>query len=268
MTSASLIRTLVADDEAPARLRLRHLLREQPGFELVGETANGRQTVEAIRTRQPELVFLDVQMPAPNGLQVCNEIGPEVMPAVVFVTAYDRFALQAFEVHAVDYLLKPIDRERFQKTLQLLRTRLRGGAREAGSDPPWVALLASLQHAPRGVERLALKVDGRVVFLRTAEIEWLEAEGNYVRMHVGAASHLSRGTLSAFEADLPRDQFLRLSRSVIVNLDAVRELQPLFYGDYAVRLRDGRQLTLSRNYRAGLDRLLSRRSDREPGGAE
>ncbi len=267
MTSAAPIRTLIADDEAPARLRLRHLLKAEAGYEIVGEAANGRQAIEAIRTRRPELVFLDVQMPPPNGLQVCTEIGPEAMPTVVFVTAYDRFALQAFDVHAVDYLLKPIDRERFQKTLQMLRTRLRGGARTTGSDPQLVSLLASLRREPRGVERLAIKVDGRVLFVRTADIEWLEAEGNYVRLHVGAASHLFRETLSALEADLPADQFLRLSRSVIVNLNAVKELQPLFYGDYAVILRDGRQLVLSRNYRAGLDRLLNRRVGRESCGA-
>lgn len=267
MTAPAPIRTLIADDEAPARLRLRHLLKGEPNYAIVAEAASGRQAVEAIRAHAPELVFLDVQMPAPNGLQVCAEIGPEVMPAVVFVTAYDRFALQAFEVHAVDYLLKPIDRERFQQTLRLLHTRLRGGACAAGPDAQLLSLLASLRREHCGLDRLAIKVDGRVLFVRTAEVDWLEAEGNYVRLHVGTASHLFRETLSALEADLPADQFLRIGRSAIVNLDAVKELQPLFYGDYAVILRDGRQLTLSRNYRAGLDRLLNRRGGRALDGA-
>jgi two-component system LytT family response regulator len=259
MSDPAAIRTLLVDDEAPARSRLRHLLKDARDFVVVGEAANGRLAVEALRARQPELMFLDVQMPGLNGFQVCEEIGVDALPAVVFVTAYDRFALQAFEVHAVDYLLKPIDRERFARTLQLLRSRLRGPAPADPASPRLLALLGELQRGRPGVERLAIKVDGRVLFVRTAEIDWVEAEGNYVKLHLGAASHLFRETLSAFEADLPPDRFLRISRSVIVNLDAVKELQPLFYGDYAVILRDGRQLTLSRNYRDRVERLIERR---------
>lgn len=254
------IRALIVDDEAPARSRLRHLLKGEPGFEMAGEAANGRTAVEAIRRLGPDLVFLDVQMPGLNGLQVCHEVGPEALPAVVFVTAYDRFALQAFEVHAVDYLLKPIDRERFQKTLGVLRARLRGPGSGPAPHPPLQALLAELRRETRGVERLAIKVDGRILFIRTADIAWLEAEGNYVRLHVGNTHHLFRETLSALEADLPADRFLRISRSAMVNLDAVQELQPLFYGDYAVRLRNGQQLTLSRHYRDRIERLLDRQT--------
>jgi two-component system LytT family response regulator len=259
MSDPAAIRTLLVDDEAPARSRLRHLLKDARDFVVVGEAANGRQAVEALRARLPELMFLDVQMPGLNGFQVCGEIGVDALPAVVFVTAYDRFALQAFDVHAVDYLLKPIDRERFGKTLNLLRARLRGPAPPGPANPRLLALLSELQRGRPGVERLAIKVDGRVLFVRTAEIDWVEAEGNYVKLHVGAASHLFRETLSALEADLPPDRFLRISRSAIVNLDAVKELQPLFYGDYAVILRDGRQLTLSRNYRERVERLIERR---------
>jgi two-component system, LytTR family, response regulator len=259
MTALAPIRTLIVDDEAPARSRLRHLLKGETDFEIAGEAANGRQALEAIRGLKPDLVLLDVQMPGLNGLQVCAELGAHEMPAVVFVTAYDRFALQAFEVHAVDYLLKPIDRDRFQKTLRHLRARLSGARTASEVNPQLLSLIAELREGRRGSERLAIKVDGRVLFVRTAEIDWLEAEGNYVRLHVGAANHLFRETLSSLETDLPPGRFLRISRSVIVNLDAVKELQPLFYGDYAVVLRDGQQLTLSRTYRDRIEQLLERR---------
>jgi two-component system LytT family response regulator len=253
------IRTLLVDDEAPARSRLRHLLKAAPDFVVVGEAASGRQALEALRDSHPELVFLDVQMPGLNGIEVCREAGPEVMPAVVFVTAYDRFALQAFEVHAVDYLLKPIDRDRFARTLDHLRARLRGPTAGGTANPQLMTLLGALHGSRPGAERLAIKVEGRVLFVRTAEIDWLEAEGNYVKLHTGSVSHLFRDTLSALEADLPPDRFLRISRSAIVNLDAVKELQPLFYGDYAVLLRNGQQLTLSRTHRDRIERLLERR---------
>lgn len=239
-----------------ARARLRHLLKKEPDFVIAGECANGREAVAAIQREAPDLVFLDVQMPSPNGFQVCAEVGVERMPCIVFVTAYDRYALRAFEVHAVDYLLKPIDAERFQGTLRLLRQRLRGDADKGGGGQRLGALLAELDLYRRAKERLAVRVDGRTLFLRTAEIEWLEAEGNYVRLHVGSAAHLVRDTLCALEADLPGERFLRISRSAIVNVDAVKELQPLFYGDHVVILRDGTRLTLSRNYRDRLKRLL------------
>ncbi len=257
--SESPIRTLLVDDEAPARSRLRHLLKTEAGFEVAGEAANGRTAVETLRRGAVDLVFLDVQMPGLTGLEVCAEIGPDLMPAVVFVTAYDRFALQAFEVHAFDYLLKPIDPERFRRTLQVVRARLRGESSPAAARTPGLqALLGELRRGGRRLERLALKVDGKIVFVRTAEIEWLEAEGNYVKAHVGTASHLFRETLSALEQDLSPEQFLRISRSVLVNLDAVKELQPLFYGDYSVILRNGHELTLSRHYRDRVERLLQR----------
>lgn len=256
------IRTLIVDDEAPARLRLRQLLRDAEGFTLVGEAANGRQAVEAIRQKTPDLVFLDVQMPRWDGFAVCAEVGMDAMPAVVFVTAHDRFALQAFEVHALDYLLKPVDRDRFQQTLQVVRERLSGGRPGSpGVDAAGLkALLADWQGNGRGLDRLAFKVDGRVILLRTDEIDWLESEGNYIKVHVGEVTHLFRETLSGLEADLPPGRFLRISRSVLVNLDRVRELQPLFYGDYVVILRDGTKLNLSRTFRDGVERLLERRS--------
>lgn len=264
MTPPSPIRTLIVDDEAPARSRLKHLLREAPDFLVVGECANGEQAVETIRRDRPDLVFLDVRMPGRNGIQVCEAAGVSPMPWVVFVTAYDRFALQAFEVHAVDYVLKPIDRDRFQRTLDHLRTRLRGPTAESPADSHLLSLLNDLKQQRPGIDRLALKVDGRIVFVRLAEIDWVEADGNYVRVHAGTANHFFRDTLAAIESELPPERFLRISRSAIVNLDSVKELQPLFYGDYAVLLRNGTQLTLSRTHRDRVEKLLARGRDARP----
>jgi two-component system LytT family response regulator len=257
MSNSRVIQTLLVDDEAPARSRLRHLLKTEPDFAILGECSNGREAVAAIRSQKPDLVLLDVQMPGLDGFQVCGEIGTEEMPVVVFVTAYDRFALRAFEVHAIDYLLKPIDRERFQKTMDLLRRRFT--AQAPPLDSQLLALLSGLKDSQRTTARLAIKVDGRVLLLRTAEISYLESDGNYVRIHSGGGAHLHRDTLSGLEDHLPHDSFLRISRSAIVNLDAVKEFQPLFYGDHVVILRDGTQLTLSRTYRDRLERLLERK---------
>lgn len=254
------IRTLIVDDEAPARNRLRHLLKDAPDFVIAGECAHGLEAVEALRREPFDLVFLDVQMPRLNGLEVCAAVGADRMPCVVFVTAYDRFALRAFEVHAVDYLLKPIDRDRFHRTLDHLRTRLRGPAGGSGANQRLDLVLAELKEQRRGPERLAIKVDGRILFLPTKDIAWLEAEGNYVRLHAGTTTHLFRDTLSSLEAELPADRFLRISRSALVNLDWIQELQPLFYGDYAVLLKDGTKLTLSRHFRDRVEKLLARRA--------
>jgi two-component system LytT family response regulator len=248
---------LVIDDEAPARSRLRHLLAGEPDVEVIAECSSGREAVSAIHQHQPDAVFLDIQMPRMTGLQVCEEVGVAQLPLVVFVTAYDQYAVKAFEVHAVDYLLKPVDRERFQGTLARLRERL-GGNERSGQDVNLAAVLAELRSVARTTERMAFKVDGKVILLRRDEISWLEADGNYVHVHVGSESHMLRDTLANLETQLPADQFLRVSRSVIVNLDAVKELQPLFYGDYAVILRDGKKLTLSRSHRDRVERLLGR----------
>ncbi len=256
--TAPLLKALIVDDEGPARLRLRQLLADAPDYAVAGEAANGLQAVELIRELKPDLVLLDVQMPKLDGFGVCTEVGVDQMPTVVFVTAYDRFALQAFEVHAMDYLLKPVDRDRFLRTLRRVREQRAGAAREPG-DTRLTALLAELRDGRKPATRLALKVDGKVLFVRPADIEWMESEGNYVKVHAAGQIHLVRETLSALEADLPSDQFLRISRSVMVSLDVVREIQPMFYGDCAVILRDGTKLTLSRTYRDRLERWVTRR---------
>jgi two-component system LytT family response regulator len=251
------IRTLIVDDEAPARSRIRQLLRGEDDFEVIGECANGKQAVASIQKQTPELVFLDVQMPRLNGFEVCEAVGADALPTVVFVTAYNQFALQAFEVHALDYLLKPFDRERFQKTLRRVRERFQRGQTEA-LDPRLKALLDEMKAGPKKLDRLAFKLDGRVIFVRAEEIDWIEADGNYVHLHTGGAAHLLRETLTGLEAQLPPEKFLRVSRSAIVNLDRIKELQSLFYGDFVVILRDGTRVNMSRNYRDHLEALLVR----------
>jgi two-component system LytT family response regulator len=253
------IRTLIVDDEAPARARISQLLKGENDFEIIGECANGRQAVAAIQKQRPDLVFLDVQMPRLGGFDVCAAVGGEAMPLVIFVTAYNHYALQAFEVHAIDYLLKPFDRERFQKSLRHAREQWRRG--ENGlSGQRLAGLLESLKPEARKPDRLAFKSNGRVLFVRIEEIDWIEADGNYVRLRVGTASHQLRETIGGLESQLPADRFMRISRSVIVNLDRVKEVQPMFYGDCVVILQDGSRLNLTRTFRGRLEQLLERRS--------
>ncbi len=253
------IRTLIVDDEAPARARIRQLLKTENDFEIIGECANGRQAVAAIQKQRPDLVFLDVQMPRLGGLDVCAAIAGETMPLVIFVTAYDHYALQAFEVHAMDYLLKPFDRERFQKALRHAREQMRRGG--AGlSNQRLAEFLDNWEPDAKRPERLAFKANGRVLLVRFEEIDWIEADGNYVQLRAGGVSHQMRETISGLETQLPPDRFMRISRSVVVNLDRIKELQPMFYGDYAVILQNGTRLTLSRNFRHRLEKLLERRS--------
>jgi two-component system LytT family response regulator len=261
MTAEPKVRAVIVDDEAPARARIRQLLKHEPDFELVGEYGTGRQAVEGIQRDKPDLMFLDVQMPRLNGFDVCEALsaGGAAIPLVIFVTAYDQYALQAFEVHAIDYLLKPFDRDRFQKSLDHARELLRR-AKNGPLDQQLSALLADLRPGFKQPDRLVFKEGGRVVFVRTDTIDWLEADGNYVRLHAGNESHYFRETLAALEEQLPAEKFLRISRSAIVNLDRVKELQPMFYGDYSVILHGGAKLTLSRHYRDRLEKFFKRRT--------
>jgi len=248
------IRTLIVDDEPLARERLRQLLERVAEIELIGECADGRAAVEAIQNNSPELVFLDIQMPELDGFGVIEAINVEPAPVIVFVTAHDKFALRAFEVHAVDYLLKPFDRERFQTALgrAIERVRHRG---DQTVQQRQAALLAELRPASKPAERLAVKSAGRVVFVKLSDIDWIEAAHNYVELHVGKESHLLRETLNAIEARLSLDKFVRISRSAIVNIERVKELQPLFHGEYTVTLQNGTKVTLSRRYRDKLKQL-------------
>lgn len=249
------IRALVVDDEPLARERLASLLSAETDVEVVGQCAEGEEAVNAIRTLRPDLVFLDVQMPGMNGFEVIQAIGPEAMPLVIFVTAHDQHALRAFQVRALDYLLKPFDRQRFQDALQ--RARVQIERNESGEIARrLLALVKDARKEQPRVDRLVVKSQGRLFFLRTDEIDWIEAAGNYVRLHVGSASHLLRETMNAIEGRLDPDKFFRIHRCRIVNIERIQELQPWLNGEYAVILRDGTRLTLSRGYREKLqDRL-------------
>lgn len=247
------IRTLLVDDEPLARERLRTLLAREPDVEVAGECGDGASAIAAIEEHEPDLVFLDVQMPEADGFEVVRAVGPERMPPVIFVTAFDQYALRAFDVHACDYLLKPFDRQRFAAALQRARGRLR---EKRSATPDLRALLEELRPAPRFAGRLVIRDGGRVLFLGTDEIDWIGAAGNYVEIHAGKQVHLLRETMHALEGRLDPGCFLRIHRSTIVRVDCIRELYADFHGDYSVRLRDGTRLTLSRTHKDRLKKLL------------
>jgi two-component system LytT family response regulator len=248
------IRTLIVDDEALARERIRQLLRDEPEVEVVGECADGLEAVASIQEKHPDLVFLDVQMPGLDGFGVLEKMGSGLAPVVVFVTAHDEFALRAFEVHAVDYLLKPFDRQRFKRALghALELARHRGDGALARSH---AGLLEEVKSRAEPAERIAVKSGAHVVWVALTEIDWIAAADNYAELHVGAKSHLLRETLGALEGRLPVGKFVRISRSVIVNASRIKELHRLIYGGYELALQDGTRLRLSRRYRDQLGQL-------------
>lgn len=246
------IRTVIIDDETLARDRVKRFLRDESDIEIIGECGNGSDAVKAIKEQKPDLVFLDIQMPEKNGFEVIRSLGAKDLPVVVFVTAYDQYALQAFDVHALDYLLKPFNRERIHRAVARAREQIKH--RRMGTiDERLTSLIADLKQEKKYLERLVVKAVGRVFFLKVDEIDWIEAAGNYVKLHSGRESHMVRETMNGIEAKLDPERFLRIHRSTVVNIDRIKELHPMFSGDYAVLLRDGTELALSRNYR---DRFL------------
>ena len=250
------IRTLIVEDEPLARERIHALLEDERDIEVVAECGDGRVAVEEIRQNRPDLVFLDINIPEVDGFGVIEEIGVDEMPPVVFVTAYDQYAVQAFDTHALDYILKPFDEDRFRTAVGRARQAIL--QQSAGSlDRRLTDLLEDLRK-PRYLERLAVRAGGKIIFLRTDEIDWIGAEGNYARMHVGSKSHLMRETMTSLEQKLDPGRFLRIHRSTIVNADAIAELEPLFQGDYVVILRNGTRLTSSRGYRSNLQAFMER----------
>jgi two-component system LytT family response regulator len=257
MTDSPRIRVLLVDDEPLAREMLREMLQNDPEAEIVGESCNGREALEAIRSESPDLIFLDVQMPEVGGFEVLTALEKDKLPYVIFVTAYDQYAVRAFEVKALDYLLKPFDQERFDLSWQRAKEQL-ARDRNGGTDQRILALLEELKAGNRYLERLVIKAGGRIYFLDTAEIDWIEAEGNYVSVHSAKKSHLLRETISSLEAQLDPKKFVRIHRSSIVRLDFIQELQPWFHGEYRVILNDGTQLTLSRNHRDKLQEALGK----------
>ncbi|MEX1276707.1 MAG: LytTR family DNA-binding domain-containing protein [Bacteroidota bacterium] len=250
-----LIKTLVVDDEPLAREGIITLLQVARDFNVIGVCANGEEAIEAIEAKQPDVVFLDVQMPEIDGFQVLESLDPKRIPTVIFVTAYDQYALRAFDIHAVDYLLKPVDAERFTQALDRARKRLES-KRINGSDKHLKSLLEELKSKDRKLERLVVKTGGKIFFLRTEEIDWIEAAGDYVKIHINTTEHIIRERITELESKLDPSRFLRIHRSTIVNIDRIKEMQPMFYGDYVVILRNGTQLNLSRTYREKISKLM------------
>ncbi|MEJ7708689.1 MAG: LytTR family DNA-binding domain-containing protein [Pyrinomonadaceae bacterium] len=231
---------------------LRDFWRTKRRWNLSANAKKGTPAIAVIGETKPDLVFLDIQMPELDGFGVLQALDERDMPAIVFVTAYDQYALRAFDVHAVDYLLKPFDRERFSKALKRAKQQIQQ-RRDGEIDQRLMSLLAHVKIEHEYLERIVIKSVGRVFFLKTDEIDWIEAEGNYVRLHVGGECHLLRETMNRLEIKLNPEKYIRIHRSTIVNVERIKELQPLFSGDYVVILRGGKQLTLSRSYR---DKLL------------
>jgi two-component system LytT family response regulator len=256
------IKTLIVDDEPLARRNLRLLLSKDPQIEILDECRNGREAVKAINALSPDLIFLDIQMPEMDGFDVLAHVGPENIHAIIFVTAFDQYALKAFDVHALDYLLKPFDDERFAHALQRAKTQIE--AREINRlSKRLLALLEereSERKAPAEqssyLTRVMIKTAGRVVLLKVAEIDFIEADGNYAKLHAGRKEHLLREKMNDLEGQLDPAKFVRIHRSVIVNLDRIKEMHPHFNGDYIVVLEDGSQLKLSRTRREQLESRL------------
>ena len=245
------IRALVVDDEPLAREGIRLHLEDVADVEVVGECGDGVAAVAAIQELRPELVFLDVQMPGLDGFGVLEALEGAVLPEVIFVTAYDQFALQAFEAHALDYVMKPIDPERFGRTLDRARKQVRR-RRDGDVDRRLRALLEDLGAPSPYLDRLVVRSGSRILILRVADVDYIESAANYVRIHIGEKDYLLRETMQGLEEKLDPAHFARIHRSTIVRLDRIRALEPLFQGDYVVILEDGTRLTSSRTYR---DRL-------------
>jgi len=247
---------LLVDDEPLAREGLRLLLERDAEVAAISEAKNGREAVEAIRGNRPDVVFLDVQMPEMGGFEVVQEVGAERMPAVVFVTAHDRYAIQAFEINAIDYLLKPVTEERFGKAMARVKARLEARPPDDASRQI-LSLLETIASPARAVKRLAVRSAGKTVFVDVQDIDWIEAAENYVQLHVGRAEHLLHVTMNALEKSLDRDLFLRIHRSVIVNVKRIRELQPVMHGEYVITLANGVRVQSSRMYHERLKALAA-----------
>jgi two-component system LytT family response regulator len=250
------IRAAIVDDEPLARRRVRNLLADVPDVDVIAECANGNDAIQSLEASPPDLLFLDIQMPEIDGFDVLQAIGVGRVPVVIFVTAYDQFALRAFEAHALDYLLKPFDDERFSAALQRARERIR---QQQGSDLDrrLQALLENVR-GDRYLRRLVVPSGHRNIFVRTEHIDWIEAERNYVRLHLGGKSHLLRENLTHIAAALDPDMFCRIHRSTIVNIDRIQAVEVLFHGEYQVVLHDGTKLTSGRSYRRNLHAVMGK----------
>lgn len=244
------LRVLIVDDEAVARRRIRRLLASEPGVAIAGECADGAAAMEAIEREPPHVVFLDVQMPELDGFELLRRIDPAALPAIIFVTAFDKYALRAFDVHAIDYLLKPFTRERFRLALDRARDRVSRHRVDAGL----ASLAAALRSRPRYLSRVPVRTASRIVLVDMATVDWIEGADNYVRLHAGPREYLLRETLAGLERRLDPERFARIHRSAIVQIDRIAELHSASHGDMDVVLRNGQVLTLSRTWRGRVRR--------------
>jgi two-component system LytT family response regulator len=249
--STNKIKALVVDDEPLARDRIRQLLKDDPDIEIIGECGNGHEAVVAIQSENPDLVFLDIQIPELNGFEVIQSIGVDKMPCVIFITAFDKFALNAFEVHALDYLLKPIDVERFQQTLARTKLFIKNIQISQLTDR-LNNLLTSLKADKRYLSRFTIKIGKTIYSLKAESIDWIESAGNYVTLHAGSKKHIYRTTMKCLENILDPEKFVRIHRTRIVNIDAIKELHQFDYGGFLIILKNGQQLPLSSSYRQNL----------------
>jgi two-component system, LytTR family, response regulator len=262
MSMTEAIRAAIVDDEDLGRRKISRMLKEDSEISIVGEFAGGEEAVRALREIKPELLFLDIKMPEMDGFAFLRELSGSFTPIIIFVTAFDQHAVQAFRVHALDYLLKPFDRGRFQEALRRAKEQVRQ-QRNGSINLKLMELLSESSHAAPGSsppqrERIMVKSAGRISFLKTDEIDWIEAQGDYVRLYAQGRKFLIREKIGEMEHQFSNDQFIRIHRSTIVNVERIKEMQPLFYGEYAVILSDGTRLTLSRSFREKVFSRLAR----------
>lgn len=250
------MRVLIAGEKPSAREKIRRMLREETDVEIIGESKTGSETVSLLKKQTPDLIFLEIEMPELNGFEILGKIKPDQMPFVIFMAKSEKFACRAFEVNALDYLLKPVNHERLQTAVQKAREQIKIGG--GSLDRLFRLFLDRLPDGKCYPDKILLKTAKGISFINTDEIDWIEAAGNYVKLHVRDSGHLLRETMNNLEARLNPDRFLRIHRSSLVNIDRIKELQPLFNGDYIVILQNDIELNLSRNYNDRLQRLFDR----------
>ena len=249
------LRCLIVDDEPLARDSIRMMVEKDRELQIIGECSNGLEALKAIREQNPDVVFLDIQMPQLDGFGVVKGLKNQTLPYIIFVTAYDQYAVRAFDVHALDYLLKPLDEERFERATERAKTNLQ-------SQSEWAQQITSFldeveNRDSQYLDRLMIKEDGRIFLLNVADVDWIEAKGNYLLIHSGKKSHLMREAMAAMETKLDPNKFFRIHRSTIVNIDRIFELQSLYHGDSRIILQDGTKLLMSRRFRDKLKSHLS-----------
>jgi two-component system LytT family response regulator len=254
-----MIRAIIVDDEPLAREKVKLFAGDEPDIEIVDLCRNGHEAIASFTKHNPDLIFLDIQMPEMNGFDVLSQLRTRpTLPGIIFITAYDEFALRAFEFHALDYLLKPYDRERFRKAVAFARESIASRLQSDVTAEQIKVLLDSLKQSPQKLERLIVKTNGRIIFLRVEEIDWMEAAGNYIKLHAGNETHLMRETMNKLEEQLNPQQFIRIHRSTIINIAKIKELQPYFNGEYKVTLQNNTSVILSRGYRENFTAVLGK----------